>query len=222
MALEHIALISLGLLVGLSGAIIPGPLLAFTIFDTSRKGKVTAHLIIMGHMLWEAGIILLILFGFGWLMERYGNAIYLVGGLALGLMGFGMLKGRGGEIELGSSRVDSSLIGGIFYTAFNPTQPLWWATAGLALLLKGSEALGILGVVLVTAGHWLSDLAYYLFVSFVVHWRSGYVSPRRISLLLGLFMVALGAYFLAQGLWGLFGPSAPAQASAPPFPMARS
>lgn len=203
MVLEHIALLSLGLLVGLSGAIIPGPLLAFTILDTSRKGRVTAHLIVTGHILWEAGIILLLLLGFGWIIEGHRDAIYSAGGLVLGLMGLGMIKGGGGEIELKDSKVGSSLLGGIFYTAFNPTQPLWWATAGLALLLKGSEALGALGVILVTAGHWLSDLAYYLFVSFVIHLKSGFVSPKRISMPLGLFMAALGAYFLAQGLMGI-------------------
>lgn len=202
MALEHAALFSLGLLVGLSGAMIPGPLLAFTILDTSRKGRVTAHLIVAGHALWEAGIILLILLGFGWLIGGHEDLIYSAGGLVLGLMGIETIRGRG-RAELGGSGVDSSLIGGIFYTAFNPTQPLWWATAGLALLLKGSEALGALGVALVTAGHWLSDLAYYLFVSLVVHWKSELVRPKRISVPLGLFMLALGAYFLAQGLGGL-------------------
>ncbi len=202
MALEHIALISLGLLVGLSGAMIPGPLLAFTILDASRKGKVTAHLIVTGHMLWEAGIILLLLLGFGWLVEGYRDLIYSVGGLMLGLMGMGVLKGGASGAEAGDPKIGSSLMGGIFYTAFNPTQPIWWATAGLALLLKGSEALGWLGVILVTVGHWLSDFAYYLFVSFAVHWRSDLIRPKRVSAPLGLFMIALGAYFLAQGLMG--------------------
>lgn len=197
------ALISLGLLVGLSGAMIPGPLLAFTILDTSRKGRVTAHLIVTGHMIWEAGIILLLLLGFGWLIEGHRDLIYSAGGLMLGLMGIGMLKGGAGGAEASDPKVGSSLIGGIFYTAFNPTQPIWWATAGLALLLKGSEALGLLGVILVTAGHWLSDFAYYLFVSFAIHWKSGFIRPKRISAPLGLFMIALGAYFLAQGLMGI-------------------
>jgi threonine/homoserine/homoserine lactone efflux protein len=101
-----------------------------------------------------------------------------------------------------SSRVSSSLGGGAFYTAFNPTQPLWWATAGLALLLKGLEVMGIVGVILVTIGHWLSDFVYYIFVSFIVHKHASYVNPkqRQISIVLGIFMTALGIYFLEQGL----------------------
>lgn len=202
MLLESVALVSLGLVVGLSGAVIPGPLLAFTVFDTSKKNRITGHYVIIGHVLWEFGVILMILVGFGRIILGNDQIIYLAGGLVLAVMGVHMIRSRTGEIEMERSRVSSSLGGGIFYTAFNPTQPLWWATAGLALLLKGAEVMGILGVVLVTAGHWLADFAYYGFVSFVVHRHSSYVNPRQrqISTLLGLFLTVLGIYFLEQGL----------------------
>ena len=199
---EVLALLSIGFVVGLSGAIIPGPLLAFTVFDTSRKRRVTGHAIILGHALWEFGIILIILLGFGGIVAQYRVVIYVIGGLALVLMGVSMIRSKGGEMEMGSSRVSSSLVGGVFYTAFNPTQPLWWATAGLALLLKGIEIMGIMGVVIVTLGHWLSDFAYYVFVSFMVHRHDKYINPRQreISIFLGILMATLGAYFLTQSL----------------------
>jgi threonine/homoserine/homoserine lactone efflux protein len=57
MIFESVVLVSIGLVVGLSGAVIPGPLLAFTLYDTSRKGRVTGHYIMMGHVLWEFGVI---------------------------------------------------------------------------------------------------------------------------------------------------------------------
>ena len=202
MIFESLALVAIGLVVGLSGAVIPGPLLAFTLFDTSKKGRVTGHYIMMGHVLWEFGVILLILLGFGWMILGNTPIIYLAGGIVLAIMGINMMRSRGGEVKMGEVRVNSSLGGGVFYTAFNPTQPVWWATAGLALLLKGLEVMGILGVVLVTVGHWLSDFGYYTFVSFVVHRHASYVSPRQrqISTILGLFLTALGIYFLQQGL----------------------
>jgi len=202
MIFESIALVAIGLVVGLSGAVIPGPLLAFTLFDTSKKGRITGHHVMMGHVLWEFGVILLILLGFGWIILRNSAIIYLVGGVVLIIMGINMIRSKGGEVKMDEARVNSSLGGGIFYTAFNPTQPVWWATAGLALLLKGLEVMGILGVVLVTAGHWLSDFGYYGFVSFVVHRHASYVNPRQrqISIILGLFLAALGSYFVQQGL----------------------
>jgi len=58
MLLNFLVLISLGFVIGLSGAIIPGPLLAFTVFDTSRKRSITGHFIIFGHVVWELIIIL--------------------------------------------------------------------------------------------------------------------------------------------------------------------
>ena len=77
----------------------------------------------------------------------------------------------------------------------------WWATAGFALLATGLSSIGILGVVLVTAGHWLSDIAYYTFVSYVVHRYKRFVNPRQkqIAVVLGLFVFALGADFILQG-----------------------
>lgn len=200
---ELLALFFLGLVIGLSGAIIPGPLLAFTIFDTSRKRRVTGHRVIFGHVLWEAVVILIILFGFGSLMTQYRMLIYVVGGLVLILMGVLMFRSRReDEVEVRNSRIDSSVLGGVFYTIFNPTQPLWWATAGSALLLKGIETMSFIGVVTVTLGHWLSDFAYYTFISFMINRHERYISPRQrlISMLLGLFVAALGIYFVIQAL----------------------
>lgn len=202
MTFEILALISIGFLVGLSGAIIPGPLLAFTVFDTTRKRRITGHSIILGHALWELGIILIILGGFGGIVIENKLIVYVAGGSILILMGMGMIRGKGGEVRMRNARVNSSLVGGVFYTAFNPTQPPWWATAGLALLLKGIEVMGLVGVVVVTLGHWLSDFAYYVFISFMVHRHVSYISPRQreISIILGLFVALLGSYFLTQGL----------------------
>jgi threonine/homoserine/homoserine lactone efflux protein len=202
MILEFLTLLSLGVVVGLSGAVIPGPLFAFTVFDTSRKRAITGHRIILGHAVWESVIILIILLGFGGLITRNTLVIYIVGGVALAFMGISMIRSKGREISMENSRVNSSFVGGIFYTAFNPTQPLWWATAGLALLLTGLEVMGIMGVFIVTAGHWLSDLAYYSFVSFMVHRHERYINPHQktISIVLGVFMALLGAYFLIQSI----------------------
>jgi len=67
MIFESLTLVAIGLVVVLSGAIIPGPLLAFTLFDTSKKRRVTGHRVMMGHVLWELGVISLVL-GFGWII----------------------------------------------------------------------------------------------------------------------------------------------------------
>jgi len=202
MIVEFFTLLSLGLVVGFSGAIIPGPLLAFTVFDTSRKKKITGPRIILGHAIWESVIILIILLGFGGLITQNILAIYILGGVALAAIGISMIRSKGKEISMEKSKVNSSFIGGIFYTAFNPTQPLWWATGGLALLLTGLEMMSIIGVLVVTAGHWLADLIYYSFVSFAVKRNEKHIVPHQkaIAIVLGVFMMLLGTYFLIQSI----------------------
>lgn len=191
----------LGFIVGLSGAVIPGPLLAFVVLDTTRKRKVTGHFVTAGHVVWEAFIIFLILFGVGAVILQYKGVIYAVGGVVLVLMGVLMVKGPG-EVEIKDSRVNSSVLGGIFYTAFNPTQPPWWASAGLALLLQGYELVGSLGIIIVTVGHWLADLIYYFLISCIIckYGRFVVTRQRQIALILGVFVAALGCYFIINGI----------------------
>lgn len=199
--LELLGLLFLGFAVGLSGAVIPGPLLAFVIFDSSRKRKVTGHFIIVGHALWEALVVCLIFLGLGSIMTQYEVLIYVAGGFVLILMGAFMIKSRREEVKVESSKVNSSILGGVFYTAFNPTQPAWWATAGLALLLQGFKLMGAMGIVIVTIGHWVADLTYYALVSYVIYRYGKYINPwqRQISIILGLFVAILGVYFIIQG-----------------------
>lgn len=179
---------------------IPGPLLAFVIFDSSRKRRITGHLVILGHALWEALVIYLILMGLGNVMTQYEGFIYVAGGFVLILMGAFMIKSRREEIKVERSKVNSSMLGGVFYTAFNPTQPVWWATAGLALLLQGLELMGTMGIAIVTIGHWFADLTYYTIISYIIYKYGKYINPwqRQISIILGLFIVTLGAYFIIQ------------------------
>ena len=191
----------LGFIVGLSGAVIPGPLLAFVVFDATRKRKVTGHFVIAGHVLWEALIIFLILFGLGSVILQYKVFIYAVGGTVLVLMGLLMVRGTS-EVKIKDSKVTSSMLGGVFYTAFNPTQPPWWASAGLALLLQGYELVGGIGIIIVTAGHWLADLIYYFLISCIICKYDRFVIPRQrqIALILGVFVAVLGIYFIINGI----------------------
>ncbi|MEM0314440.1 MAG: LysE family transporter [Candidatus Bathyarchaeia archaeon] len=203
LVLEILVSFALGFLVGLGGALIPGPLLAFVIFDANKKQKVTGPSIMAGHALWEGLVILLIIFGAGSIMLQYKLFIYGIGGAVLMLMGASMIRSAN-EAELKNSKVNSSFLGGIFYTAFNPTQPPWWASAGLALLLQGYELIGPLGIIVVTAGHWIADLFYYSLISYTIYKYGKALVPRQrqISNVLGLFVAALGAYFIVSGFIG--------------------
>jgi len=135
-------------------------------------------------------------------MKQYEVFIYVAGGFVLILMGALMIKRRREEVKVERSKVNSSILGGVFYTAFNPTQPLWWATAGFLLLAEGSKLMGTSGIFIVTAGHWLADLTYYTIISYIIYKYGEYINPwqRQISLILGLFIAMLGTYFIINGI----------------------
>ena len=199
--IELLVLIAIGFTVGLGGALIPGPLLAFTIFDTVRKCRVVGHYVVLGHIIWEAFIISLILLGLSNFMTQYKDYIYVVGGSVLMFMGFSMLR-SGFEVKCKNSRINSSVIGGLFYTAFNPTQPPWWVSAGLALLTQGYELAGYLGITMVTLGHWLADTTYYTLISYLVSRYGKVIIPKQkiVISVLALFVAGLGTYFIISTL----------------------
>ena len=199
--IDLLILVVIGFVVGLGGAVIPGPLLAFTIFDTIRKCKAVGHYVVLGHIIWEALIILLILLGLSNLMIQYKDVIYVVGGSVLVFMGMSMFR-SGLEVKSKNSRINSSVLGGLFYTAFNPTQPPWWVSAGLALLLQGYELAGYLGIATVTFGHWLADMTYYSLISYIISKYGKVIIPKQkiVITILALFIITLGTYFIVSGL----------------------
>lgn len=194
-------LVMIGFVVGLGGAVIPGPLLAFTIFDTIRKCRVVGHYVVLGHIIWEALIILLILLGLSNLMIQYKDVIYVIGGSVLVFMGMSMFRSSF-EVKSKNSRINSSVLGGLFYTAFNPTQPPWWVSAGLALLLQGYELAGYLGIATVTFGHWLADMTYYSLISYIISKYGKVIIPKQkiVITILAIFIITLGTYFIVSGL----------------------
>ena len=81
-------------LVGLSGALVPGPMLTVTISDSFKKGFIAGPLITSGHIFTELCLVLLILFGLGWLISSSTASfiIGLLGGIVLIFMGFRIFK----------------------------------------------------------------------------------------------------------------------------------
>ncbi len=219
------SLLGLGFFTGLSGAMIPGPMLAFVISDTLKKGIMAGPLTVLGHISVEFCLILaLILLGFE-VMAGYiahvGPVIYAIGGIALVMIALRVLKEARGapaprrpeELGSGAGRgstnraYNGSIYGGVLFTAFNPSFIPWWVSIGYLLLLQGFELLALTGVILVSLGHFLSDLTWYSFVSYSFsRGRNFFVGNRYevIMLVLALFVIALGLFFFTKGVLALF------------------
>ena len=196
------------LLVGYSGAIMPGSLLTYTINKSLHHGAKSGLLISIGHALLELGLVILILLGAGKYMstEIAKTAIGIAGGLVLGFMGFTMLKEvwtNRLQLNTAANIPDSTgnmLIGGAVVSASNPYFIIWWSAIGLALIMSSYNTFGILGVVIFYLGHITSDITWYSFVSTVVGRTRKLINLKlykAVIVLLALFLISIGISFFA-------------------------
>jgi threonine/homoserine/homoserine lactone efflux protein len=216
-------LVGMGFLIGLSGASIPGPMLAYVISDTLKKGALSGPLTVLGHIFVEFLLIIALVLGLGLtsLLFQFKSLIYVIGGIALTLMSLlvikevGRVKSRSTTEEIDEEMnmrgakyaYNSSIFGGILFTAFNPSFIPWWVTLGYPLLLQGFEWLALTGIVLVTVGHFLSDLAWYSFISYSFSRGKNLFVGKRYELMmlfLALFVIAFGVFFFIKGITGFF------------------
>jgi len=207
MSLIAIFFVSLG--VGLSGALMPGPLLTVTINESYRKGFIAAPLLVAGHAVLEAALIILLVLG---LDRVIGNDIFFAvvgtaGGAFLTWMGLGMvLDVRDGRLhlDLGKRQVTrmEPFAAGLTTSFSNPYWFLWWATFGLSWLLISMER-GVAGVLSFYTGHIMADVLWYFLVAFLIVTGKKFLSDRVYGYIIvacGGFLIILGSRFIAAGL----------------------
>lgn len=196
--------------VGLSGSVTPGPLLAINISEAARRGFWAGPLLIAGHAIAELLLVIALAWG---LSQILGNSLVagiigVVGGLVLVWMAYSLLRqSRSQELPTGAAterRIPTHrlVLAGIVVSVANPFWLLWWATVGTTYLVW-SLTLGVAGVVLFYVGHIMSDLGWYSLVSLLVAKGRRLMSTRVYRALLGVCGVALlglGVYFLVSGI----------------------
>jgi len=201
-----VLLLALGFAVGISGALMPGPLLVYTINESLRRGKWTGILVITGHAIVEVFIFILLALGLNELMtsQSFIKTVSILGGIAMILLAYSSLKNLKKELKFDTKPVShNAIVGGIIFTAFNPGFPLWWATAGTTLLMEGFRRMGFTGMLLVFLGHWGADWGWFTFISMLTSKSSRMLFERgwykKMRILLSMLLLAIGVYFLAGG-----------------------
>jgi len=190
----------LGFIVGLSGAMMPGPLLVYTVTQSLRKGWTTGIRVIAGHAVVEVFIIALMVAGVSHLM---GSPVFIrsiagIGALFMAYMAFSLARSHLTDRGSGQEARHGTVWGGMMFTAFNPGFPLWWATAGSALLVEGMKYGGLRGAALVVIGHWGADLGYYTMISILVSKGRESLLKRhemQIKTALAGSLLLIGGYF---------------------------
>lgn len=207
-------------LIALSGALMPGPLLAVTVRDTSRQGFLAAPLLVLGHGILEAGLLALILLGLAeWVKgEVATTVIALAGGGMLLWMAGGMarevrtlrLDVRRRETDpepakrrgSGLAELVRPVLSGVVASISNPYWTIWWATIGLGYLVI-SRKLGAAGIALFFAGHILADAVWYLFIGFAVSAGRSRFTDRAYRWIVGTCALFLFFFALSFGYYGV-------------------
>ena len=196
--------------VGFSGAMMPGPLLAVGVAETPRHGWQTGPIISIGHAIAEIFVVVVLSLGLAALAQnRIVTAVIgVVGGAALILMGLQMgyeiLKRKVNyEIVQQDKKSGHKLAGkGITATLSNPYWFVWWGTTGLAFLVK-SLKFGYIGPVVFYFGHNLSDFVWYSVVSVLIWMDKTLIMGRGLQILIvacSIFLVYLGITFIVDGV----------------------
>jgi threonine/homoserine/homoserine lactone efflux protein len=198
-------------IVGLSGAMSPGPYLTVTITRTLTRGRRSAALMLVGHALLEGALLVGFAFGLQSVlrMPAVATALALVGGAILLWMGQDLLRGaiRGTSVPAAAEPVAAEsrlgpILQGVTVSLSNPYWTLWWATIGVKLASDGL-AIGPIGVLAFFIGHELADVAWYGFVIAAVSRGRGLLAERPYRAILGalaVFLLYLGVRFALDGV----------------------
>lgn len=203
--LDTLQFFLLAFIVGLTGALAPGPTLVATINASMASGWTVGPRITFGHMLSELIIVILIVAGLATVALRYTTAVAVIGGVALILFGILTLTGSR-EVSLAGSKSPESVVttspffAGFVTSVANPYFWIWWLTVGGAMVIAGLAG-GIFLACVFMAGHWCADLGWYTVVSTGIAKGKTILSDlayQRIMMACGLFLVVFGAYYIVR------------------------
>lgn len=202
---DFLSMLVLGFVIGLTGALAPGPTLVATI-NASLAGDWTTGLkISVGHIVVETIIFLLIVLGLATAARPYTAAIAGIGGIALVIFGIMTLAGsRTASLAAvaPAGAAANPYMAGLLTSAANPYFWIWWLSVGSAMVIAGLEGgLVLAGVFMI--GHWCADTGWYTFVSTGVSRGRTVLSDQtyhRVMAACGVFLVLFGLYYLSSVL----------------------
>lgn len=194
----------LGFLIGLTGALAPGPTLIATINASLKGGWTMGPRVTLGHAVVEIVMVLLIIAGLSVIIGRYSWLIAGIGGASLVVFGIlTLMESRHAlfdlmpEVSQGSKTSASPFLAGMITSISNPYFWLWWLTVGSSLMI-GAFSGGITSAIAFIMGHWGADLAWFTLVSTSVHHGRLLLSDREYRWILafcGLFLIVFGVYY---------------------------
>ena len=200
--LELLTMLGIGFGVGLTGALVPGPMLFATIETSLKKGWTSGPLVVSGHALVEVLLFIVIVAGFSTLATQ-GVILWIsvIGGAVLVVFGILTIKeGKHATLSGGNSVFKSPFAAGVITSVSHPYFWLWWLTAGAGLVLMGLET-SLFAASIFLVGHFMADLGWYTFVSTAISRGKSLMSEgtyQRVLMGCGGFLVVFGVWFMGS------------------------
>ena len=210
-------ILTIAFVIGLTGALSPGPTLIATIRSSLRCGWIAGPAIITGHIVVEFALFILIITGIAAVAGDYSWLIAGAGGIVLVMFGLMTIaESRTATLSAAltdkdkpdagsSSATDGSgqaglypvFLAGIVTSVSNPYFWIWWVSIGSAMVIDGLKSGLLLGCEFMI-GHWCADISWYSVVAVTVHRGKNILSDRsyRVAIALcGIFLVLFGIWF---------------------------
>lgn len=195
------------IVIALSGAMMPGPLLTITISESTRRGPMTGPLLILGHAILELILIIALLMGLGPVLknELFFIIIALIGGIIMFWMAWGMFRSLPSlsvNTDIQTKQKNNLLLSGALLSLANPYWIIWWATIGIGYIVY-SEKLGLWGVIFFFIGHITGDFIWYSAISIAVSKGKKLFTNKTYRILIGVcgsFLVGFAIYLMFTAL----------------------
>ncbi|TFG04436.1 hypothetical protein EU538_12335 [Candidatus Thorarchaeota archaeon] len=204
----------------LTGALAPGPLSAAVVMQTNRHGRLHGILPMVGHAIVEIGIVAAIVLGVQALTLTTPAISLILGFGGIVIVLFGLLALReyridepskdGGELsETSATTVLGATAQGAAVSLLSPYFLLWWFAVGLSsvTMLVAELQVGVGTVLLAGILIYLTHVSTDFLFGAVLTMSTDKASEKTkagginwISMVIGLFQVILGAWFLLQAL----------------------
>lgn len=197
------------LVIALSGAMMPGPLLTVTISESTQRGAKAGPVLIGGHALLELALLVALLFGLSPLFQKpmFFMVVSLAGGSIMLYMAWGMFKSIPSlsvQINAVAEKKNNLVVSGILMSLANPYWIVWWATIGLGYVVH-AQKYGIIGIFLFYLGHIAGDLVWYWAISIAVAKGKKLFTDKTYKILIavcGTFLVGFAFYLVIMALAG--------------------
>lgn len=211
--MKPLRILSTSFVTALSGALMPGPVLAITITSVVQVGFIAAVLIILGHSVLELVLVIVMALGLkNVLKNRFvTSAIGILGGSVLLWFAYGMITSAYSGISVPQAAAMAQeasitrsglILKGMVTSISNPYWLLWWATIGATYMLVSLEK-SLVGISTFYIGHISADFAWYCIVAGALVLGKQVLSDSvymGLIMICGLFLAYMGVYFFYSGV----------------------